>query len=1044
MDDGDYDEFGNYIGPDLGDSESDSEPDSLQQSTNDISDPFRDGEETNTLNAANGLNDLAVSVKVNTTPVEPELTDANSRAVVLAEDREHYPSAQDVFGPDTEVLIEEEDSQPITEPIIAPKLDKTSSLAETKATEPMPKYKLEYFAAAVLSTPGLIRNVALIGGLHHGKTSLADMLFEEAYEMNWDQLRERDFPVRYMDTRKDERQLQISLKTSIATLLLPSRTGKSYGITIMDTPGHLNFQDEAIAAMNLADGTVVIVDVAEGMTLATEILLKKAAAMSLDIVLVVSKIDRLITELRIPPQDAYHKIRDVIDSVNEILAEKGVDPVSPSKGNVTFAASNEKIMFTLVQFASEYISANGGQKKFPMSADKLAKCMWGDVYYNKTSRTFSRKGGFTAKRTFVEFILEPLYKLHSAVVGLDVKELAEYLSRNHLLDEGRKKLPYMYRGRVQKSALKADVWELLRTVNTRSFGMGSVSGFVDMLVQFVSPPDEASLRKLEALDLPNVDPDAKSTVGNQEMGDGFYESWKTAMADCAKERDAPLTAYVGKLIPDEKDEHFDGLARIMSGELRAGDSVRILGDDFHPYFHDEDQATATVSEIFLPVSRFTVPVTRCGAGQIVLLRGISESIGKSATIVCTRSAHSRRARVLKPLMEQLTSGVVKVAVEPVRPAELPKMVVGLQKCMKTFPSLQSRVEDSGEHTIVGSGELYMDCVLRDLRENYGNVEVKVSDPVVPFAETIIEISKVQCYAKTPNGLNRIEMIAEPLEEDFMKALQDGAFDMRISPDNQSKLLQLLKNLGMDAFSARSLWALGPHSQRGPNALFNDILDPAVRQHAEKIKDSIIEGFKWATRKGPLTDEPVRGVKFRITNVTVAPNASGRTLAQISPASRRVAYSAFLTACPRLVEPIYVAEVVCPPEAGDVARTLLSRRRGNVVSNTPIPATPLVAFRMELPVLDSFGFEPDLRNLTQGAAFCTLTFSHWALLPGDPLDKSVTLRPLEPAGRKELARECMVKTRRRKGMPDDVSLLKYFDDPQLVALAKDDEEWMHLL
>lgn len=1033
MDDGDYDEFGNYIGPELGDSDSDSEPSSPKQTENGFTDTFRDADETD---AGNESSHLAVSVKPSSEAEGSQNAGANSRAVILAEDQEHYPSAQEIFGPDTEVLVEEEDAQPITEPIIAPNVEITSSISESKGTEPVPRYNLEYFAAAVLSTPGLTRNIALIGGLHHGKTSIADMLFEAAYHMNWDHLRERDFPVRYMDSRKDERRLQISLKTSVATLLLPSLTGKSYGITIMDTPGHLNFLDEAIAAMNLADGAVVIVDVAEGVTLATELLIKKAASMRLEIVLVISKIDRLITEMRIPPQDAYHKIRYVIDSVNDLLLLKGAKPVSPTQGSVVFAAAHEKIMFTLQQFAMEYVSANGGQKKFPMSASNLAKCMWGDVYYNRHTRKFSKIEGMSiVKRSFVEFILEPLYKLHSAIVGLDVEDLTAFLSRNHLLDEGRKKDYHTYRGRVQKSSLKADVRELLRTVNTRSFGMGSVSGFVDALVNFVLPPDEASSRKIEALDVPKVD--ANAVEEGAEMQEGLYESWVSAMESCAKEREDPMTAYIGKLIPDRKDERFDGLARILSGEIRTGDTVRILGDDYNPDLNDEDQTTATVAEILLPVSRFTIAVTRAVAGQVVLLRGISESVAKSATVVCTRNVHSNRARVLKPLVERLTPGVVKVAVEPVRPAELPKMVTGLRKCMNAFPGLQSRVEQSGEHTIIGSGELYMDCVLRDLRESYGKVEVKVSDPVVPFAETIIDLSKLHCYADTPNGLNRITMIAEPLEEELVKALEGGAF-------NKQSKSSLLRSFGWDAFAARSLWTFGPHPQRGPNALVNDITDPEVRARAAKIKDSIIQGFTWATREGPLTDEPVRGVKLRIIDVTVAPNLIGMSPAQIIPASRRVVYSALLTACPRLAEPIYMAEVVCPPEAGDVARTLLSRRRGNVISSSPIPATPLVSFRMELPVLDSFGFEPDLRNLTQGAAFCTLTFSHWAVLPGDPLDKSVTLRPLEPAGRKELARECMVKTRRRKGMPDDVSIIKYFDDPSLVELAQDDEELMQLM
>lgn len=67
----------------------------------------------------------------------------------------------------------------------------------------------------------------------------------------------------------------------------------------------------------------------------------------------------------------------------------------------------------------------------------------------------------------------------------------------------------------------------------------------------------------------------------------------------------------------------------------------------------------------------------------------------------------------------------------------------------------------------------------------------------------------------------------------------------------------------------------------------------------------------------------------------------------------------------------------------------------------------------LPVIESFGFETDLRYHTQGQAFCQSVFDHWAIVPGDPLDKSIVLRPLEPAPIQHLAREFMVKTRRRK-------------------------------
>jgi U5 small nuclear ribonucleoprotein component len=85
-------------------------------------------------------------------------------------------------------------------------------------------------------------------------------------------------------------------------------------------------------------------------------------------------------------------------------------------------------------------------------------------------------------------------------------------------------------------------------------------------------------------------------------------------------------------------------------------------------------------------------------------------------------------------------------------------------------------------------------------------------------------------------------------------------------------------------------------------------------------------------------------------------------------------------------------------------------------------------------MDSFGFDTDLRVHTQGLAHALQVFDHWSMVPGDPLDTSVVLRPLEPSPPHALAREFMLKTRRRKGLSEEVSVTKYFDDSMLEYLA----------
>ena len=56
--------------------------------------------------------------------------------------------------------------------------------------------------------------------------------------------------------------------------------------------------------------------------------------------------------------------------------------------------------------------------------------------------------------------------------------------------------------------------------------------------------------------------------------------------------------------------------------------------------------------------------------------------------------------------------------------------------------VKTRVEESGEHVILGTGELHLDCVMHDLRKMYSDIDVKVADPVVSFCETVVETSQV--------------------------------------------------------------------------------------------------------------------------------------------------------------------------------------------------------------------------------------------------------------------------------------------------------------
>ena len=69
--------------------------------------------------------------------------------------------------------------------------------------------------------------------------------------------------------------------------------------------------------------------------------------------------------------------------------------------------------------------------------------------------------------------------------------------------------------------------------------------------------------------------------------------------------------------------------------------------------------------------------------------------------------------------------------------------------------LKTKVEQSGQHVLIGNGEMHLDCILHDIRLLYSDIQARISDPSVTFAETVIQTSGIPCYADTPNKKNRV-------------------------------------------------------------------------------------------------------------------------------------------------------------------------------------------------------------------------------------------------------------------------------------------------
>jgi len=405
------------------------------------------------------------------------------------------------------------------------------------------------------------------------------------------------------------------------------------------------------------------------------------------------------------------------------------------------------------------------------------------------------------------------------------------------------------------------------------------------------------------------------------------------------------------------------------------------------------------------------------------------TINKTASVLSETFEHE--LPIFKPL-ELHSPPAMKIAIEPLNPSDLPKMVDGLRKIDRSYPSVATKVEESGENIIMGCGELYFDCLMNDLRDIYADIEIKISDPLVTFSETIIETSSLMCYTSTPNKRGKLSIICEPLEKGLNEDIQYGAISLEWTKKKISEFFRT--RYDWDILASRRVWAFGPDGH-GSNILLDDTLPSEIdKLNISAVKEFIIQGFKWSTKEGPLCEEMIRNVKFMLLDIELSSENSLWFGGHMIATARRSCYSAFLLSAPRLMEPVYFIEITTPAECITAIYNILSKRRGHVTADSPRSGTPIFIVSAYIPLIESFGFETDLRYHTLGQAFCLSVFDHWSIVPGDPLDKSIFLKPLEPAPLYALAREFMVKTRRRKGMSEDVSLNKYFDDPSVIELA----------
>lgn len=340
---------------------------------------------------------------------------------------------------------------------------------------------------------------------------------------------------------------------------------------------------------------------------------------------------------------------------------------------------------------------------------------------------------------------------------------------------------------------------------------------------------------------------------------------------------------------DEDDSTFIAFGRVFSGTLKRGQQVYVLGPKHDPtkflekartvdptlrlrdLGSEEHVTIATAEKLYLLMGRELEELERVPAGNILGIGGLEEHVLRTATlsdvVACAPFADMRGP----------VTPILRVALEPRRLADMAALVRGLKLLHQADPCVQVLLQETGEHVLLTAGEVHLERCLNDLTQRFAKVEINVSDPIIPFRETIVEPPKVDMVneaiedkntvqntqkddeddedvaedgtvtIRTPNQQVTIKLRAEPLPPEVTELLEKHTslirdYNQALSskseklPESLSKNITEFQKTLAKAFADASwseetmsqIWSFGPR-RCGPNVLINRI--PGFRRPA---------------------------------------------------------------------------------------------------------------------------------------------------------------------------------------------------------------------
>lgn len=399
--------------------------------------------------------------------------------------------------------------------------------------------------------------------------------------------------------------------------------------------------------------------------------------------------------------------------------------------------------------------------------------------------------------------------------------------------------------------------------------------------------------------------------------------------------------------------------RVFSGTLKEGMEV---------YLNKQKQK-AKIQQIAVQFIDKRISVNEVRAGGVFSLSGLKNLVvGETISTEPVTEFES---------ITHLFEPVVVKAFEAKNPQDTPLLIEAITQKVRDDPTYKAELNrETGQHLVYGLGELHLDILQTQLKEQ--GIDVKTSEPLVVYRESIEDSNPEPVQARTPNKHNDLFFVVKPLPRQVYEAIVKGDLPEGNIRKKDVAIFEKLKELGYDADTAKRARYI--HN----NNIFFDLTHGIVQM--EEIIELLKQGFVMATDRGPLIGDKVMGVEVQIVDAKLHEDAIHRGPAQVYPAVKQGIYGAIMNAKPCIYEPIMKIRIDTKQEyIGEVTK-LLNGSRGTIENIDVVGAQAIIY--ADLPVAESFGFEAKLKSATSGQGFFNLRETYYSKLRPDLAQKVV--------------------------------------------------------